>query len=174
MTNISGNNSGIVYRIDHRNSNTLVVANISSGASLKVNPGAIVAMQGSIQISEGIKFSFRKVFTGDDLVESIFSGFGEVLLAPDFWGDVIPINIDGQTIWRIDQNAFLACTSEVMRRNESQGRGLFSGDELPFTEVTGHGILFVQSLGAIIKRELQQGEEWLVVNGHLVAWTVTF
>lgn len=35
------------------------------------------------------------------------------------------------------------------------------------TKVQGQGILFAQSLGAIIKRELRPGEEWIVDNGHL-------
>lgn len=176
MTNISGNSSGIVYRIDHRDSNTLVVANISNGASLKVKPGAMVAMEGTVQIRGEVKVSFRKLFTGGEMAESIFSGFGEVLLAPDIWGDVFPINIDGHTTWKIGKDAFLACTSEVMRKNKSQGigKGLFSGEGIFVTEVTGQGILFVQSLGAIIKRELRQGEEWVVDNGHLVAWTATY
>lgn len=51
---------------------------------------------------------------------------------------------------------------------------LVSGEGLFITEVTGTGTLFVQSLGAIMKRELRQGEEWVVDNGHLVAWTATY
>lgn len=104
----------------------------------------MVAMESTVQIRGEVKVSFRKLFTGGELAESIFTGFGEgttvavvavaalyvltdyhpaVLLAPDIWGDVIPINIDGQTTWRIGKDAFLACTSEVTRTNKSQGLG---------------------------------------------------
>ncbi|KAG8951030.1 hypothetical protein FRC04_006891 [Tulasnella sp. 424] len=176
MTNISGNSSGIAYRIDHRDSNTLLVANISSGATMKVKPGAMVAMEGTVQVRGEVKVSLKKLFTGGEMAESIFSGFGEVLLAPEIWGDVVPITIDPQTTWRIGKDAFLASTQEVIRTNKSQGlgKGLFSGEGIFVTEVTGTGILFVQSLGAIVQRTLRTGEEWVVDNGHLVAWTASY
>ncbi|KAG9018239.1 hypothetical protein FRB90_011808 [Tulasnella sp. 427] len=176
VTNISGSSHGIVYRIDHRDSNTLLVAQISSGSTMKVKPGAMVAMESSVEIRGETKFSIRNIFTGAQLAESIFSGFGEVLIAPAIWGDIVPINVDGNTTWKIGRHAFLASSQEVLRTNKSQGfgKGLFSGEGIFVTEVTGQGILFVQSLGAITKRELRAGEEWVVDNGHLVAWTADY
>lgn len=32
----------------------------------------------------------------------------------------------------------------------------------------------MQSLGAILKRDLAPGQEWVVDNGHLVAWSATY
>lgn len=40
-----------------------------------------------------------------------------------------------------------------------------SGEGLFIAKVTGQGIMFVQSLGAIIKRTLAPGEQLIVDNG---------
>ena len=41
-------------------------------------------------------------------------------------------------------------------------------------EVSGQGIIFVQSMGAIVQRQLREGEQWIVDNGHLVAWSANY
>lgn len=44
---------------------------------MKVKPGAMVAMEGTVQIRGEVKVSLKKIFTGGEMAESIFSGFGE-------------------------------------------------------------------------------------------------
>lgn len=53
--------------------------------------------------------------------ESLFTGPGEVLLAPEIWGDIVPIPLDGNTAWSISKDAFLAATHEVKLTTKSQG-----------------------------------------------------
>lgn len=55
--------------------------------------------------------------------ESIFTGPGEVLLAPDIWGDIVPIHLDGRADWSVGKDAFLACTTGITRTTKSQGLG---------------------------------------------------
>lgn len=55
--------------------------------------------------------------------ESIFTGPGEVLLAPETWGDIVPIMIDGAAVWSFSKHAFLGCTMGVARTVKSQGIG---------------------------------------------------
>lgn len=125
--------------------------------------------------------SFKKLVTGGELSESIFTGPGEVLLAPETWGDIVPISLDGQTTWSFGKDAFLAATRDVMRTSKSQGLGkalceslwmlaarsiphdvfLVSGEGLFVYQATGRGIVFVQSLGAIVQRQLGPGEQWI-------------
>ncbi|OJT11430.1 hypothetical protein TRAPUB_12050 [Trametes pubescens] len=110
------------------------------------------------------------------MTESLFTGPGEVLLAPETWGDIVPIQLDGQTPWNVGKHAFLASTPGVKRTAKSQGFGkaLFSGEGLFVQQVTGQGTMWVTSLGAIFQRTLQPGEQWIVDNGHLVAWTAGY
>ncbi|CDO72493.1 hypothetical protein BN946_scf184980.g34 [Trametes cinnabarina] len=172
----TGQFEGAQFRIDHRDSNTMLYLRLQPGYEVKAKPGSMVAMDASVSIRGKFKFSMKKMFTGGDMSESTFTGPGEVLIAPEIWGDVVPIHLDGQTQWRVGRDAFLACTMGVSRQTKSQGLGkaLFSGEGLFVYNVMGAGILWVTSLGAIFSRTLQPGEQWIVDNGHLVAWTAEY
>ncbi|KAI0696698.1 DUF124-domain-containing protein [Cytidiella melzeri] len=172
----SGSAEGVQYHIHYRDSNSLLSLRLQSGVEVKAKPGSMVAMDGSVQIKGKVKFSFKKLLKGGDLSESHFTGPGEVLVAPETWGDIVPIVLDGQTTWRTGKHAFLAATIGVTREYKSQGvgKGLFSGEGLFVAEAVGRGVMFVQSIGAIFQRQLRAGEELIVDNGHLVAWTCQY
>lgn len=55
--------------------------------------------------------------------ESIFTGPGEVLLAPETWGDIVPIVVDGSVPWNFSKHAFLASTVGIQRGAKSQSIG---------------------------------------------------
>lgn len=172
----NGNYEGAQYSISHRDSNSILSVRLQPGYELKAKPGSMVAMDPSVKIKGKLTFSFKKLVTGGELSESTFTGPGEVLIAPETWGDIVPINMDGSTTWFFGKHSFLAATRDVIRSNKSQGVGkaLFSGEGLFVYQATGRGIVFVQSLGAIIQRQLAPGEQWIVDNGHLVAWTAKY
>jgi uncharacterized protein (TIGR00266 family) len=52
-------------------------------------------------------------------------------------------------------------------------KGLFSGEGFFVLRASGMGTLFVSSYGAIHPIELSEGQEFVVDNGHLVAWPET-
>jgi uncharacterized protein (AIM24 family) len=91
-------------------------------------------------------------------------------------GDIVPIQLDGQIQWNVGRGGFLAMTHGVVKDTKSQGfgKGMFSGEGFFVNRVSGVGILFVTSLGAIVQRNLKQGEQWIVDNGHLVAWNCPY
>lgn len=55
--------------------------------------------------------------------ESVFTGPGEILIAPETWGDIVPIVLDGSAVWKTGKHAFLAATSGITREYKSQGIG---------------------------------------------------
>ncbi|CAF1130922.1 unnamed protein product [Adineta steineri] len=171
-----GQFNGGYYKVDHRDTNALLSVTLQSNTPFYAQPGAMVAMGPEITLKGKLKFSFKKMFTGGDMTQSTFTGPGEVLLAPPIWGDIVPIQLDGQTQWSIGRGGYLAMTHGVVKDTKSQGLGkaLFSGEGLFVHRVSGTGIVFVTSLGAIIQRQLKQGEQWIVDNGHLVAWTCSY
>lgn len=57
------------------------------------------------------------------ITESIFTGPGEVLLAPETWGDIVPIMMDGTAVWSFSKHAFLGATMGIQRTVKSQGIG---------------------------------------------------
>jgi uncharacterized protein (TIGR00266 family) len=171
-----GQFNGGYYKIDHRDTNALLSVTLQPNAPFYAQPGAMVAMSPEITLKGKFKFSFKKMLTGGDMSISTYTGPGEVLLAPAIWGDIVPIQLDGSTQWSVGKGGFLAMTHGVVKETKSQGLGkaMFSGEGLFLHRISGTGIVFVTSLGAIIQRQLKQGEQWIVDNGHLVAWNCSY
>lgn len=143
---------------------------------MRSKSGAMVHMAGTIQLQGKVKFSMKKFFTGGEMSESTYNGQGRVALAPNLFGDIITLHVDGRQQWTIGKDAFLACTSEVTKDTKAQGIGkaMFSGEDLFIYRVGGQGIMWLTSFGAVDRLDLQPGETHIVDNGHLVAWSCDY
>ena len=89
---------------------------------------------------------------------SHYTGPGEVLLAPSVLGDVINLRVTSGDTWWIGRDAFLAHTNAVHHEYKSQGimKGFFSGEGFFVYEITGSGLLWMQSFGAIVKKDVSR------------------
>ncbi|KAF3922462.1 hypothetical protein AA313_de0207342 [Arthrobotrys entomopaga] len=171
-----GQFNGGSYRIDHRDSNTILTINLAHGCPITAKPGAMVAMAATVTLKGSVKVSLKKLISGGELAHSTYTGPGEVILAPASLGDIVPIRLDGNQQWTMGKDAFLANTQGIVRDYKSQGLGsaMFSGEGLFVYKITGQGVLFVTSLGAIIQKNLAPNEQYIVDNGHLVAWNCKY
>ncbi|KAI9720480.1 MAG: hypothetical protein M1828_005651 [Chrysothrix sp. TS-e1954] len=197
-----GTFNGGSYRISHRDSNTIVTVQLAAGCPLQVKPGAMIAMSPTITLKGALKFSVKKLLIGGEMATSTFTGPGELLLAPECLGDVTALRLTGAPAaaapstkekdegtsggmgskplppgtWNIGKDAFLACTTGIQKDYRSQGitRGIFSGEGLFTYRMSGTGLVFMKSLGAIIRKDLAQNEKYIVDNGHLVAWNAGY
>uniref|UniRef100_A0AC34FGJ6 Altered inheritance of mitochondria protein 24, mitochondrial n=1 Tax=Panagrolaimus sp. ES5 TaxID=591445 RepID=A0AC34FGJ6_9BILA len=131
---------GMNYKIEHRDTNSILYVMLQPQAKLHALPGSMVAMSPQVDLKGKSKFSLKNLFTGGQMAISTFTGPGEVLLAP-------PLCL---------------------------GKAMFSGEGLFIHHISGQGIFFIHSLGAIVERHLQPNEEWIVDNGHLVAWNCNY
>ncbi|RBR25263.1 uncharacterized protein FIESC28_01872 [Fusarium coffeatum] len=164
------------FNIAHRDTNAILNIDLQPGTTVRSKSGAMIHMSGTVELSGKSKFSFGKLFTGGNLYESLYAGPGRVALGPTLFGDIITLPVDGRTSWTIGRDAFLASTSEVTKKRETQGIGkaLFSGEDLFVFRVEGQGIMWLTSFGAVDRLDLQPGEEHVVDNGHLVAWNCNY
>lgn len=125
---------------------------------------------------------------------SHYKGPGEVLLAPSMLGDITVLRLNGQEEWKIGRGSFLAHTERVKHEDVSQGltKGAFSGVGFIVYKITGTGLLWTQSFGAILKKEvkypsivfeawlmcgdsqLADEEKYFVDSGHIVAWNCKY
>jgi uncharacterized protein (TIGR00266 family) len=123
-----------------------------------------------------LKFSLKKVLIGGEMAKSTYTGPGELLLAPASLGDITIIKLGGKETWSVGRDAFLACTQGIVAEYKSQGIGkaMFSGEGLFVYKMTGQGILWCTSFGAIIRKDLQKDEKYIIDNGHLVAWNCKY
>ncbi|KDQ16637.1 hypothetical protein BOTBODRAFT_30557 [Botryobasidium botryosum FD-172 SS1] len=178
-----GSFDGIKYRIDHRDSNSILTLTLTPGVGneVRAKPGAMVAMDPRVSIEGKFKFSLSSFLSSSEVNFSHFKGAGDVLLAPEIWGDIVPITIYPNTSptangWNMSKASFLACTNgvKISPKIQNASKGFFSGEGFFVSQVDGHGVLFAQGLGAIIRHEVDAGKDWIVDNGHLVAWNCPY
>ncbi|RAH66456.1 AIM24 family protein [Aspergillus aculeatinus CBS 121060] len=171
-----GTFNGGSYRISHRDTNSLLTIQLAVGCPLQARPGIMIAMSPSISLRGSLSFGWMKALAGGQVARSTYTGPGELLLAPSVLGDVTALRLDGTQEWTVGRDAFLASTSGVKSEYKTQGimKGVFSGEGFFVYKFQGSGILWMQSFGAIVKKELAEGEIYFVNNGHLVAWNCQY
>jgi uncharacterized protein (AIM24 family) len=149
--------SGGNYNIAHRDTNAVLNVNLQQGATVRSKSGAMIHMSGTVQLSGKVKFSMKKLFTGGEMSESTYTGPGYVALGPTLFGDIIALHIDDRQSWNIGKDAFLACTSEVSKKSESQGIGkaIFSGEDLFVYRIEGQGTIWLTSFGAVDRLDVR-------------------
>lgn len=151
-------------------------------------------MSPTMTLKGTMKFSLKKALIGGDMSKSIYTGPGELLLAPASVGDITIIKLGGHEQWSVGKDAFLACTQGIVTEYKSQGvtKAMFSGEGLFVYKISGQGILWCTSFGAIIRKDvsltrrtldhgtalttaqLQKDEKYIIDNGHLVAWNCKY
>ncbi|OTA70563.1 DUF124-domain-containing protein [Hypoxylon sp. EC38] len=172
-----GTFNGGSYRISHRDCNTIITIQLAMGCPISAKPGVLIAMSPTITLKGEYKFSMKKLMaSGGEFGHSTFIGPGELLLAPSMLGDMTTIYLNGDKSWSVGKDAYVASTQGVIRDYKRQGLGkaMFSGEGLWVHKISGVGLLWITSFGAIICKELADGEKYIVDNGHLVAWNVKY
>lgn len=157
-------------------SNKVVKINAVKGEEFIVESGAMVSMSPVFDVkakSGGLGKTLGRMFSGEGLFIQRFKAKedGELILAPQFLGDIKLIEMDGSISYRLGRSTFLASTSGIDVSTKSGGiAGMFSGEGLIQMQASGRGTLVISSYGAIIKKELGIGENYVVDSNHMVLW----
>ncbi|KXJ91180.1 tryptophan RNA-binding attenuator protein-like domain-containing protein [Microdochium bolleyi] len=173
-----GTFNGGSYRISHRDCNTIVTIQLAMGCPLAAKPGVLIAMSPTVTLKGEYKMSLKKIVAGGEIGHSTYIGPGEILLAPSALGDITTIRlngVEGET-WSVGKDSYVASTQGVIRDYKRQGLGkaMFSGEGLWVNKISGVGLLWISSFGAIIRKDLMPDEKYIVDNGHLVAWNTKY
>jgi uncharacterized protein (AIM24 family) len=117
----------------------------------------MIAMSPTMTLKGSVKFSLKKLIAGGEMMHSTFTGPGELLLGPHCLGDITNVRLSGNEQWSVGKDAFLACTQGVIKDYKRQGLGkaIFSGEGLFVYKISGVGILFISSFGAIIRKDVR-------------------
>ncbi|KAI4130488.1 MAG: hypothetical protein LQ338_001719 [Usnochroma carphineum] len=138
--------------------------------------GVMIAMSPTITLKGAVKFSIKKFVAGGEMSTSSYTGPGELLMAPSFLGDITTLRLTGNEQWSVGKDAFMACTQGVVKEYKNQGfsKAMFSGEGLFVYKISGTGIMWISSFGAIVRKDLQEGEKYIIDNGHLIAWNCKY
>ena len=123
---------------------------------LKPDTGVMIAMSPTVTLKGAIKFSVKKLIAGGEIATSTYTGPGEILFAPPFLGDITTIRFTGSEQWNVGKDAFMAATQGVVKEMKSQGfsKAMFSGEGFFVYRISGTGILWVSSFGAIVRKDV--------------------
>lgn len=117
----------------------------------------MIAMSPTVMLRGGVKFSFKKLVSGGEMASSTFTGPGELLLAPPGLGDITTLRLTGKEHWSVGKDAFIACTQGVVKDHKTQSlsKAMFSGEGLWVYNISGQGLLWIMSFGAIIRKDVR-------------------
>lgn len=116
----------------------------------------MIAMSHSVTLRGTVSFDWKKLFAGGEMSMSKFTGPGELLLAPSVLGDISIIKFTDNEEWKIGRDSFLASTSGIKKDLQTQGisKSIFSKEGLWICKIFGTGLLWIQTFGAIIKKDV--------------------
>jgi uncharacterized protein (TIGR00266 family) len=172
-----GQGRGYTWEIKHQGAFALAVVNLQPEQTIAAEAGAMVSMSANVDLHSemkgGVFGALKRAVGGESAFVSTFTargGPGEVTLAPGAPGDVAGIEMQNQT-FMVQSSSYLAGdTSLVVDTKFGGAKSFFGGEGLFVLNVSGTGLLLVSSFGAIHRRNLRPGEQYVVDTGHLIAW----
>lgn len=167
------------YEIMQPGAFAFLKVNLEAGESIKAESDAMMSMSGNVSIEGKMEGGIlgglaRAVLSGESLFFQKLTAkgkAGEATLAPAIPGDVVAYSLTSNNLL-ITSGSFLAAEDSVVVETKMQnlGKGFFSGSGLFVIKVSGSGVVFFNSFGAIYPIDVPAGEEVIVDTGHLVAW----
>ncbi len=167
------------YEILYQDAFPIVKCQLQQGERIKAESDAMIGMSSTIDVSGGteggIMRGLGRLLSGESFFFQYLTatrGNGEILLGHAIPGGIIDVELDGSYGLRVQKNGFLAATEGIQVDTKAQNlmRGMFSGEGLFILNISGRGTVFLSSYGSIHAINLAPGEEYVVDNGHLVAW----
>ena len=169
------------YEILHQDAFPVVKCDLVRGESLKAESDAMVTMSANLDVSGSMDKGgilgglARKFLTGESFFFQRITasrGAGSVLLGHSAPGGIIDVELDGSYGLRVQKNGFLAAEEsiEIDTAMQNLSQGFFSREGFFVLNIKGKGVVFLASFGAIHPINLDDGEEVIIDNGHLVAW----
>jgi uncharacterized protein (TIGR00266 family) len=172
-----GQGRGYIWSIEHQGAFELAIVQLQPEQSISAEAGAMVSMSANIDLNAelkgGVFGALKRAVGGETAFVSTFTakgGSGEVTLAPGAPGAIAGIEMQNQ-VFTVQSSSYLGGDVSLEVDTKFGGaRSFFGGEGLFLLQVSGSGLLLVSSFGAIHRKVLRPGEQYVVDTGHLVAW----
>lgn len=166
------------YTITAQDSFPLLQLQLQQGQAIKAKWNALTAMGPGIQLTGKMDGGLLKALWRGFSSESFF--LQNYVAEKDSWvwlsqevpGSIMPLQLESGESWLVNKGGFLAGTShvDVSTKVQSLGRSLFSGEGMFVVKISGPGLAFLGSFGAMVPLTIPAGETAVVEFGRLVAW----
>jgi uncharacterized protein (TIGR00266 family) len=173
----------LAFEIRYRPSYSMLVVQFEPNQSITAEAGAMTYMTPTIQVDTrkreksllgtiGLSVLGRQSFFVNDF--TAVGGRGEAGFVSAPIGDIEKLEITPTNGYIIQKAAYIASTAAVNLDVQWQGftKGLF-GQGLFMIKVTGQGMLFINTFGALDRHTLRPREKLIVDNFHLLAFSDT-
>lgn len=168
------------YKIENGPVFTTVRILFKQGEQFRAEAGAMVSMSTSLKLEakktgKGFMGSIRASMAGESFFASLFTaenGSGELVLAPGNPGDILQMELTGNTIMA-EGGAYLAGSPDLQISSQGSLKAMISGEGLFLQKISGKGTVFLSSYGAVQEKILNPGDSYIVDTGHIVAFEET-
>lgn len=168
------------WTIDAKPSYSVATVKLAANQGIRAESGVMVAMSANVQLTSkmegGLMGALKRAVTRESMFQSTFTAAGapgEVLFAPALPGDIVGIELAAQS-FMVQASSYLAGDPTLSIETKFGGaKALFSGEGLFFIQVRGTGLVLLSSFGAVMKKTLGPGEQYVVDTGHIVAFEET-
>ncbi len=171
------------YDILYPESASVVKFNLRRGETIVAESDAMIAMSTTVLLEAQRSGSFagalfRKLVSHESFFLQKMTAQQDnamLMIGHRDMGGIESVELDGNVGLIVQKGGFLAYHGDVDIDTKNQGvlKGLFSSEGIFLLHLKGRGTVFVSSFGAIHPFCLKSGEEIIVDNGHLVAWSDT-
>lgn len=135
--------------------------------SFRIESGAMYYYRGELEMkakAPSIGGFLKSVVSSESIVKPVYTGTGELYLEPTF-SDYHTLELSGDE-WILDSGAYICSEMgvEVETFTNKALTGIFSGEGIFQTKVSGAGKVVIESRGPVV--EIQLNDESLVVDGR--------
>ncbi|MTP72028.1 TIGR00266 family protein [Turicibacter sanguinis] len=153
---------------------------LDKGESVYTQSGGMAWMDNGITMNTNIKGGLMKgigrMFSGESLFMATYTSSlpnQELVFASTFPGKIIELDLVPGQDWICQKSSFLVGEPGVNLSVEWTRRvsaGLFGGEGFILQRLSGHGKVFLEVAGSVVKRELKPGEVIKVDTGNVVGF----
>ena len=144
------------HEVKYQPSYALAFIDLDPGESIQAEAGAMVSMSSAIEMETSTRGGLlsglrRSVLGGESFFINTFRAereAGQVTVAPALPGDIIALELTGQTTLLVQSGSFLAATEGVDVDTKWGGaKSFFSSEGLFLLRCTGQGTIWLSSYG---------------------------
>lgn len=169
---------------------TVVEFTLHEGEEVIAQPDSMISMTSGIEVTAAIGGApnaskkwwtgFKTMLGGESFFRAVFRSNRDeqtLILAPENYGDVKPVEVVDGHAMLLTRGAYLSHVGDCKLDAKYGGiKGWMAKTGFFLLRITGSGTLFCQTYGAVVERELAEGERFLLDNRYVVAFsdTMTF
>jgi uncharacterized protein (TIGR00266 family) len=174
------------HEITHGPAFTILTLHLDEGELVRAQPDSMVGMTSTFQVtaemgsqiggtSSALGKGLRGLMSGESFFTACFRAKkpeSNIVLARPEVGDILGLPVGPEhTPWYLTAGAFLACPESVKLELKWAGiKGLLATRGLYFMKPEGEGQVFLASHGALVEKELAEGERYVLDNRYVVAF----